>query len=258
VSANGRLADSELTNVGGMVLATVTARAWVRMVAAAAADGITLSIVRPAGAYRSFFVQGDMKKNPSAYNLSTASTVSIAAPGYSTHGLGNAVDVSSCTGARLAWMLANGPTFGFTRTFGTRDPNHFGHDGTTTGPTTQSASTGAEPIEDFMAALTDAQQIDFYQKVDALYDALIVPGQAYSWSQAGNDRAQEVKDLLVKPNGFTGNIFRPIDVLLSNATATSDAITKLGAHGGDIDTAPILAAIAALPDAVRAALKAAL
>jgi hypothetical protein len=161
MSANGKLTSDELSNVGGMQLANSTARAWEAMVDAAKADGITLAIVRPAGAYRSYFVQGDMKKNPSAYNLSTASSVAIAGPGYSTHGLGNAVDVSACTGARLAWMLKNGPRFGFTRTFGARDPNHFGHDGTV--PTLTPASSGGKtqlnnPEEDTLSK-EDADRI---------------------------------------------------------------------------------------------------
>lgn len=130
MSKNGQLTSSELANVGGMQLATSTAQAWQAMVEAAEADGIALSIVRPAGAYRSLFVQGDMKKNPAAYNLNPASSVNIAAPGLSTHGDGRSVDISSFSGKRRVWVLANGARFGFTRPFGEKDPNHFHHDGT--------------------------------------------------------------------------------------------------------------------------------
>jgi len=147
VSVNGRIADSELTPVYGGQLANATAAAWLAMVAAASRDGVSLVIaggtsIGGSGAYRNLFVQGDMKKRPWLYGLSSYSTVRIASAGYSTHGFGTSLDIGSFPPARSlnaygnagrsrrAWVLANAAKFGFTRTFGEADPNHFGHNGT--------------------------------------------------------------------------------------------------------------------------------
>ena len=163
MSANGRLSSSELTAVDGVYLANVTAKAWKAMVIAAAEDGITLNIVKPAGGYRSFFVQGDMKKRPWLYNLSTSSVVAIAAPGYSTHGRGISVDISSFSGARREWVLEHARDFGFSRPFGERDPNHFLHDGRSVKPPVIIPAETGTPVplpekEDF-----DMSDITFYK-----------------------------------------------------------------------------------------------
>jgi hypothetical protein len=146
MSANGRLTEGELTAVGGILLSNSTARAWQAMVDAAQAEaGISLTIARPAGGYRSFFVQGDMKRNPGAYGLNPASSVSLAAPGNSTHGFGTRVDIGSFSGARAAWVLANCDRFGFTREFGAADPNHFKHNGVTIGGVINTSGTSKAP-----------------------------------------------------------------------------------------------------------------
>jgi hypothetical protein len=148
MSVNGRLTASELTAVYGGQLANATAAAWLAMVAAASRAGVSLVIAGGnseggSGAYRDYFVQGDMKVRPWLYGLSQYSTVSIAAAGYSTHGFGTAVDIGSFPPARNPraygdagmsrrdWVLTHAAEFGFTRTFGEADPNHFGHNGTT-------------------------------------------------------------------------------------------------------------------------------
>jgi hypothetical protein len=146
MSANGRLTEGELTAFGGILLSNSTARAWQAMVDAAEAEaGISLTIARPAGGYRSFFVQGDMKRNPGAYGLNPASSVSLAAPGNSTHGFGTRVDIGSFSGARAAWVLANCDRFGFTREFGAADPNHFKHNGVTIGGVITTSGTSKAP-----------------------------------------------------------------------------------------------------------------
>jgi hypothetical protein len=147
MSANGRLTEGELTAVGGILLSNATARAWQAMVDAAEAEaGISLTIARPAGGYRSFFVQGDMKRNPGAYGLNPASSVSLAAPGNSTHGFGTRVDIGSFSGARAAWVLANCDRFGFNREFGAADPNHFKHNGVTIGGVITTSGTKKTPV----------------------------------------------------------------------------------------------------------------
>jgi hypothetical protein len=137
---NGYVPDSALVTVeDNDQLTEPAASAFLAMKADAAKAGITLSIVEPAGAYRSFFVQEDMHARPWLYNLNPANVVTLAKPGYSSHGFGDRFD---CAAAALPWVLANGSRFGFTREFGAKDPNHFMHDGAVRG----FGSGGAAPV----------------------------------------------------------------------------------------------------------------
>lgn len=121
---NGSLPASLLVEVEpGLSLEPATAEAYRRMKAAAAQDGVTLAIPRPAGAYRSLFVQKDMRERGWLYNLDPTSSVALAAPGYSTHGLGDRVDI--VRGAAGDWAIRNAHRFGFVREFGAADPRHF-------------------------------------------------------------------------------------------------------------------------------------
>lgn len=104
-------------------LETATAAAYLRMKAEAARSGVTLAIPRPAGAYRSLFVQQDMHDRPWLYNLDPTSSVPIAPAGSSTHGLGDRVDI--VRGTAGDWAIANASRFGFVREFGDADPRHF-------------------------------------------------------------------------------------------------------------------------------------
>lgn len=122
--ANGEMPASLLVEVEpGLYLEAGTAAAYRRMKAAAASAGVTLTIPRPAGAYRSLFVQQDMHDRPWLYNLDPSSSVRIAPAGSSTHGLGDRVDI--VRGAAGDWAIANAHRFGFTREFGAADPRHF-------------------------------------------------------------------------------------------------------------------------------------
>lgn len=144
---NGQLPPSALTRVqDNMSLANTTARAWFNMKEAAAKDGINLTIAAKAGAYRDLSTQRDMKANPDDWNLSTESAVALAGPGYSTHGFGQAVDIAAWSTPKLNWMESKGRKYGFTRTFGPRDPNHYGHDNMSTGPTLSPADAVIVPI----------------------------------------------------------------------------------------------------------------
>lgn len=133
MSANGRLEASELTSIGnGMRLADRAANAWLAMVAAAKKAGVTLWAAYPYGAYRDIAAQKAIYQGKG--NQSHA--IGVAAPGYSTHGDGNRVDVGSFGSAfgaagvaRRKWVLAHMGTFGFYREFGENDPNHLRHNG---------------------------------------------------------------------------------------------------------------------------------
>lgn len=140
--ANGQWPADLLVEVEpGNYLSIGTGRAWIAMKEAAARDGVRLAIADPAGAYRSLYVQRDMRDRPWLYNLNSASKAGLAAPGKSTHGNGDRVDVIGV--GSLAWMLRNAARFGFTREFGASDPNHFKHDGRTA--ITAAATTQSTP-----------------------------------------------------------------------------------------------------------------
>jgi len=88
--------------------------------AGAAKDGEHLSIVMPAGANRPLGLGRDMAKRRAVYNISTASTVKMAAPENTSHD-GDATDISS----GRDWLIKNGHKYGAWREFGAADPNHF-------------------------------------------------------------------------------------------------------------------------------------
>lgn len=124
MSKNGYLSPAELTTVQGtMQLRTDTAKSWFAMKAAAAHDGVTLTIAGPAGAYRSWATQLDMRAHPGRYNI----TPGIVSGLPSEHGLGTCADIA----AGLAWVKSNGRRFGWTFPLKT-DPNHARYGGTTT------------------------------------------------------------------------------------------------------------------------------
>lgn len=132
---NGKIPADRLVEVEpGLHLEAATATAYQRMKAAAARDGVTLAIPRPAGAYRSLYVQQDMHDRPWLYNLDPTSTVKIAAAGSSTHGLGDRVDI--VRGAAGDWAIRNASWFGFVREFGAADPRHFRYQSPTWAATT--------------------------------------------------------------------------------------------------------------------------
>lgn len=125
---NGRVPDSLLVTVeDNDRLFAPSANSWLAMRAAAARDGVTITIAEPAGAYRSYAVQADMRARPWAYNLNSSSKVGLAAPGQSSHGFGTRFDA----GSGNAWLIRNAHRFGWVREFGTDDPNHWAHDGRT-------------------------------------------------------------------------------------------------------------------------------
>jgi hypothetical protein len=164
MARNGRLSEDGIRLVtvedNDQLIATAAA-SFFAMRAAAAAEGVTLSIVEPAGAYRSAWVQNDMVDNPGRYNLNPKSIIKFGRSGQS-HGWGNRIDVNS---AAVPWMLRNATRFGWSREYGARDPNHFKHDGVTA---TGGGSSGAgvtpdpvnvdegEPMTDFIYYCTSA------------------------------------------------------------------------------------------------------
>jgi len=144
---NGYVPASALTVIddSGARLAIPQARAYKRAIAALRKRYPSARVAGKYGGERSYSVQEAMHAASvshsaalkAMYNLSTVSTVPLARGGYSTHGLGTSFDL---VGAPINdWVLDTLRKYGWTRTFGTRDPNHFGHDGKTATAVTPSA-----------------------------------------------------------------------------------------------------------------------
>ena len=122
MALNGRLTSAQLTAVSGTYLSKTAAQAWKNMVyACKKATGITLTITLPYGGYRNLSAQAYLHAHPQG-------PVAVAAPGYSTHGLGDAVDINNAWQV-AAWLNANASKFGFTKTFSS-ESWHYHHAGT--------------------------------------------------------------------------------------------------------------------------------
>lgn len=239
---NGSLPASLLVEVEpGLSLEPATAEAYRRMKAAAAQDGVTLAIPRPAGAYRSLFVQKDMRERGWLYNLDPTSSVALAAPGYSTHGLGDRVDI--VRGAAGDWAIRNAERFGFVREFGAADPRHFRF----TKPTwAASAVIPIESEEDDMPHFDLIKTPDgtVWWCVNRVSRYAIPNGDALTTYQAFA-REFTGSELPIRDKSHAQILAYGAPVYASPIVASSD-------------TPAILAAIQALPAAIRADLKSAL
>ena len=121
------LEDVEPNIIGRMQqLAPDTARDWRRMKAAALADGIELLLV---SGFRSVRHQTDLIRRKLAAGVEIATILDVnAAPGFSEHHTGRAVDVATPgtrplteefeASAAFAWLTEHGTRFGFTMPYG--------------------------------------------------------------------------------------------------------------------------------------------
>ena len=239
---NGSLPASLLVEVEpGLSLEAATAEAYRRMKAAAAQDGVTLAIPRPAGAYRSLFVQKDMRERGWLYNLDPTSSVALAAPGYSTHGLGDRVDI--VRGAAGDWAIRNAHRFGFVREFGAADPRHFRF----TKPTW--AASAVIPIE---SEEDDMPHFDLIKTPDGTVWWCVNRATRYAIPNA---------DALATYQAFARE-FTGSDLPIRDKTHAQILAYGAPVYASPVvassDTPAILAAIQALPAAIRADLKAAL
>ena len=113
---------------GGGKMHSIAACAWIAMVEKAKAEGVELKPTSSGDTYRTY----DSQKQGflTRYQLAAIPGQStktfegktwylkkgmamLATPGKSQHNLGIAVDVSTASGPRLAWMLANEHLYGF-------------------------------------------------------------------------------------------------------------------------------------------------
>jgi zinc D-Ala-D-Ala carboxypeptidase len=112
-------APADLVDIGGRQLRAEAAQAMRDMIAAAAAQGLHLSV---QSAYRSYDYQVDTFRNQVARFGEARAEIQVARPGYSEHQTGLAADVGgggcdieSCfaTTAEGQWVAAHGAEFGW-------------------------------------------------------------------------------------------------------------------------------------------------
>lgn len=199
--ANGAMPSSQLTTVErGMKLRNDTAKAYLAMKAEARRDGYSyFGIAYDAGAYRSLWLQRDMHTHPAAHNLSKASSVSIAAPGLSSHGTGDRVDL---IGAPLSYIIALAGRYGFKREFGGADPNHF-----------QDHHTWRAPVK--------------VAKTGTILTGSPGPAGTACWKRV---------QLLARKGGYTGAIDGKLGT--ASWKGVQQALKAMGLYHGEIDGAP--------------------
>lgn len=119
-------------------------------IAYAAGQGWTVRIAHPYGGYRTLAEQAQLSGTGNA-----ASSIPVAKPGYSTHGVYDVgrvdfvgVDGFTYSAALLAWIVANAAQFGLVREFGARDPNHFMASGAFAGDNIRPITTTEEEEDD--------------------------------------------------------------------------------------------------------------
>jgi zinc D-Ala-D-Ala carboxypeptidase len=112
-------APADLVSIGGRQLRAEAAQAMDDMVAAAAAEGLRLTV---QSAYRSYDYQVNTFRNQVARFGEARAEIQVARPGFSEHQTGLAADVGgggcdieSCfaTTAEGRWVAANGHRFGY-------------------------------------------------------------------------------------------------------------------------------------------------
>lgn len=107
-----------------------TAHSWRSMVAAADSDGITLLMI---SGFRSIEYQAELIRNKLRAGQAMADILKInAAPGFSQHHTGNAIDIATPgykplleefeTSPAFAWLQANAGRFGFTLSYPRGNP----------------------------------------------------------------------------------------------------------------------------------------
>jgi D-alanyl-D-alanine carboxypeptidase len=131
------LEDVEPNIMGRMQqLAPDTARDWRRMKSGALADGVEILLV---SGFRSIRYQADLIRRKLAAGVEIAKILEVnAAPGFSEHHTGRAVDVAT-RGARplteefessaaFAWLMENAARFGFTMPYGRNNVYGFSYE----------------------------------------------------------------------------------------------------------------------------------
>lgn len=128
---NGRSVGMvQLMTVGPTVMSIPTGQAFLAMQAAAAADGVQLTLVKLSG-FRTMAQQTSLSRNPPVKNGIVSR---VAKPGRSNHQGGVAVDIASASGppygpetTAFLWLKTNAARFGFDHVEGAKvnEPWHW-------------------------------------------------------------------------------------------------------------------------------------
>jgi nucleoid-associated protein YgaU len=141
MTSNGKIPATDLTTVAvGVQLVHGAANAYRALVAQGAHEHIAIKPAPGVGSgYRDLAVQEEFydaahgnAAAARAVQLNTSSSINVAAPGFSSHGWGDRIDLlfdGSQNPTAVDLNLAK--RFGFIREFGASDSNHFEHDGKT-------------------------------------------------------------------------------------------------------------------------------
>jgi hypothetical protein len=218
---NGRIPLSELTYIKGGYLRSDAANAYAAM-AAEFEQTFGKPLFMSEG-YRDYDTQVYMK----AYWTSQGKPQNAAAPGGSIHGwaLATDIDLTGLTNEQINWLHTRGRDFGFDWETTGRPLGEAWHLDFTL---TQTAGLGYTPIEedDFLSALTDEQQLDFYNKLNWLYNNIHVDGQPYSTIDMIKSNTEPLYKAFIEPSALS-KPYRPVDVLMSFVKATLPAVEKL-------------------------------
>lgn len=132
---NGKVPDSAITHTYGVPLEVHVAAAFAKMIAACKHDtGITLYITSPYGGYRDLHDQQHMHDHPQG-------PISVASPGYSSHGggaAGFAIDIGNAWRVS-GWLEHNASRFHFQKTWSS-EAWHYGYVGGFTGAASSTVS----------------------------------------------------------------------------------------------------------------------
>ena len=129
--ALSKLVVAELDYTGRPLVVTApTAAAWLRMSDAARKDGVELRCFSGfrGYVYQKGLIEAKLKRGVALDEILRV----LAAPGYSEHHSGRAIDITTigcppaegvfATTAAYAWLCANASTFGFAETYGSNHP----------------------------------------------------------------------------------------------------------------------------------------
>jgi len=217
--SNGRIPLSALTYVGGGYLRSDAAQAWAAM--AAEFKATFGKELRQSEGYRDYDTQVAMKR----YWTDRGKPQNAAAPGGSIHGwaLATDIDLTGLSSTEINWLHTRGRAFGFDWEVTGRPLGEAWHLDFTL---TQTAGLGYTPLEDFLSALNDQQQIDLYNRVNWLYDNIRIDGQPYSKVDMIRSQTGPVYEALIVPSAAS-KPFRPIDVLINYVKSILPAVEKL-------------------------------
>lgn len=141
-----------------------------------------------------------------------------ARPGTSNHGWGEAVDIGVSLGSsQRAWLLANGPTYGFYALSDT-DPVHFDYSGSYAG-------SGPNNPGGIFMALTDAQQTELLTLARNIAGYVYAGGSSVASGVPGQDYA--LKTVMGRLNNLEAAVFTGGTSMLDGQKGISQSLAEI-------------------------------